>query len=159
MIKLCKVILVAMVAAFFTLIAFNNITDYGTNFAFVKHVLSMDSTWKSTGTISRSIKSPLLDEATYILIISWQSLTALICWVGAICLFVYRDHWDKYVKSKAIAFVGLTMGFSLYAIGFLIVGGEVFLMWQSKFWNGQQTASIFINFIGIVMLILLTRDE
>jgi predicted small integral membrane protein len=42
-IRLCKTALVATIAVFFVLVAFGNITDYGTNWAFVQHVLAMDT--------------------------------------------------------------------------------------------------------------------
>lgn len=158
MIKTCKIILVAIVATFFTLVAFNNITDYGTNFLFVKHVLSMDSIFATSDTTWRAIKSTTLDQTFYILIILWECLTALVCWLGTVHLALTRKE-EFTMVNKTTAFVGLTMGFVLYAFGFLVIGGEGFQMWQSKIWNGQQTAGIFINFIGLVMIILLLRDE
>jgi predicted small integral membrane protein len=39
------------------LIAFSNITDYATNFEFVKHVLSMDSIFENSTVKYRSITS------------------------------------------------------------------------------------------------------
>ena len=42
-VRASKSILVAAVALWVSLVAFGNITDYGTNLAFVNHVLSMDT--------------------------------------------------------------------------------------------------------------------
>lgn len=42
--RLSRVALVVAVALFFTLVAFGNITDYGANWQFVRHVMSMDTT-------------------------------------------------------------------------------------------------------------------
>lgn len=39
---------------------------------------------------------------------------------------------------------GLTLGFTLWFAGFMIVGAEWFQMWQSTTWNGQQAAFRFI---------------
>ncbi|HEY4856776.1 MAG TPA: DUF2165 family protein, partial [Xanthobacteraceae bacterium] len=41
-IRIAKAALVAAVALLASLVSFGNLTDYGTNFAFVQHVLSMD---------------------------------------------------------------------------------------------------------------------
>jgi predicted small integral membrane protein len=41
---LAKVALVAAVAFFYTLVVFNNVTDYESNHQFVLHVLAMDTT-------------------------------------------------------------------------------------------------------------------
>jgi predicted small integral membrane protein len=43
LIRCSKILLVASVALFTTLVVFNNITDYGSNYAFVEHVLRMDT--------------------------------------------------------------------------------------------------------------------
>ena len=46
----------------------------------------------------------------------------------------------------------------MWLVAFLAIGGEWFLMWQSRAWNGQEEA--FRNFatVGIVFLILLQPD-
>jgi Predicted small integral membrane protein (DUF2165) len=41
--RVAKIIMVAAIALFATLVSFSNLTDYWTNFAFVQHVLSMDT--------------------------------------------------------------------------------------------------------------------
>ena len=43
-VRLCKIVLVASIALFFTFIAFGNISDFDSNWQFVQHVLSMDTT-------------------------------------------------------------------------------------------------------------------
>ena len=40
-----KVLLVVGVAIFYSLVVFNNITDYDSNYGFVRHVMMMDSTF------------------------------------------------------------------------------------------------------------------
>jgi len=42
-VRAAKIAMIAAIALFATLVAFGNITDYGTNLAFVQHVLSMDT--------------------------------------------------------------------------------------------------------------------
>jgi predicted small integral membrane protein len=43
-------------------------------------------------------------------------------------------------------------------VAFLTVGGEWFLMWQSKTWNGQEVAVRMFTVIGIVLLLLALPD-
>ena len=43
--------------------------------------------------------------------------------------------------------------------GFLVVGGEWFLMWQSSKWNGQNAAARLFLVFGIVLLFLNQLDE
>jgi hypothetical protein len=54
--------------------------------------------------------------------------------------------------------LGLTMGFMLYAAGFVDIGGEWFAIWQSQIWNGQEKAFEFLTMISAILLILLIPE-
>ena len=41
---------------------------------------------------------------------------------------------------------------------FLDVGGEWFLMWQSKMWNGQEEAFRMFTIVGVVFLVVVQRE-
>jgi hypothetical protein len=82
-IRAAKVAMVAAIALFATLVAFGNLTDYGTNFAFVQHVLSMDTIFPGSTIGYRAITAPALHHAAYMLIIAAEAATAVLCWVGA----------------------------------------------------------------------------
>jgi len=43
--RAAKVSLVVGVAIFYTFVVFNNLTDYDSNYQFIRHVLMMDSTF------------------------------------------------------------------------------------------------------------------
>ena len=51
--RISKVIMVASLALFALLVTFDNLTDYETNYAFVRHVLSMDTTFPGNGLLYR----------------------------------------------------------------------------------------------------------
>jgi len=42
----------------------------------------------------------------------------------------------------------------MWLVAFLTVGGEWFLMWQSRQWNGQDTAFRMFTVIGVVLLLV-----
>ncbi|MGQ9365593.1 DUF2165 family protein [Azospirillum sp. ST 5-10] len=151
--RLSRLALLAGVALFFTLVALGNVTDYGSNFAFVQHVLMMDTTFRSPNLMWRAIDAPALHHAAYLLIIAWQILTAVLCWWGVARLWRVRRLEASIVeREKRVGIAGLTAGFLLYAVGFVAVGGEWFAMWQSSTWNGQGSAAIFFTLIGIALL-------
>ncbi len=153
--RLSRLSLVAGVALFFTLVAWGNIADYGSNFAFVQHVLSMDTTFQSPALMGRAITDPTLHHAAYWLIIGWQILTAALCWAGVGRLWRARGaSAAAYDTAKGLALLGVTAGFLLYAVGFVTVGGEWFAMWQSQTWNGQRSAHLFLTILGVVLLLL-----
>ena len=75
----------------------------------------------------------------------------------------HGTRWDApaavFARAKSVALAGVGMGFLLYAFGFVVIGGEWFAMWQSKEWNGQAPAHLFLTITGIVLLFLNQRDE
>ncbi len=85
-VSLIKALLVCAIALFASLVAFGNITDYGSNFAFVRHVFMMDTIFPDATIGYRSIQTPWLHHAGYIFIIALESLTALLCWIGGLRL-------------------------------------------------------------------------
>ena len=151
--RLSRIAMVVAVALFFTLVAFGNVTDYGANWQFVRHVLSMDTTFQDPELMWRAVTDPRLQLAAYGTIITWQALTALVLWLG-IARLLRAATADRagFAQARGLAVIGLTMGLLLYAVGFLVVGGEWFAMWQSHTWNGQVTAGIFVLFIGVTLL-------
>ena len=157
-IRLCKSALVLMIAIFALLVGYNNIADYGSNFEFVRHVLSMDTTFPNNALMGRAITSPTLHHAAYWLIIAGELVTGLLCLLGAVKLFQARTDAMRFERVKPLAVLGLTVGFGLWFFGFITVGAEWFQMWQSEIWNGQQSAFRFIASIGIVLIILLLPE-
>jgi predicted small integral membrane protein len=46
----------------------------------------------------------------------------------------------------------------MWLVAFLDVGGEWFLMWQSKMWNGQEEAFRMFTIVGVVFLVVVQRE-
>ena len=81
--RTAKVLLVFSVAIFYSLVVFSNITDYGSNYEFVRHVLMMDSTFPGNRGMWRAINTPLFHTVFYLSIIAWETITMLLCcWGG-----------------------------------------------------------------------------
>ena len=156
-----KVVMVAAVALFATLVAFGNITDYGTNFAFVQHVLTMDTIFPSSTIKYRAIVNPTLHHAAYALIIATEAAVALLCWAGAFMLGRHiRTDAASFNRSKTLGVLGLTLGFLLWQVGFMTIGGEWFGMWQSTQWNGVPSAFRFVMVIlGVLIFVALPDGE
>ena len=71
--RAAKIVMVVAIAAFANLVAFGNITDYGTNFTFVRHVLSMDTVFPGSTITYRAITTPALHHAAYAIIIAAEA--------------------------------------------------------------------------------------
>jgi predicted small integral membrane protein len=140
-VRLAKIAMVASLAAFALLVAFDNVIDYGTNYLFVQHVLSMDTTFPDSTLRWRAITSPALWQAGYALIIAGEAATGLCFAAGTIALLrALRADAGAFQRAKRLALAGASMGFLVWFLGFMVVGGEWFQMWQSGTWNGQQAA-------------------
>jgi len=157
--RTAKVLLVFAVALFYTFVVFNNLTDYDSNYQFVRHVLMMDSTFPGNHGMWRAINSPALHTAFYVSIITWEAVAMALCWWGGARLVkTLGESSAAFNSAKRIAIAGLTVSLLQWLVAFLCVGGEWFLMWQSKTWNGQEAA--FRNFavMGIVLLLVAQPD-
>jgi predicted small integral membrane protein len=141
MIRLAKIAVIAALAAFALLVAYNNIVDYDSNYQFVRHVLSMDTIFPDSSLRSRAIDSEAMWRAAYGLIIATEALTGLLLALGAVVLLGRLTAPGKtFNQAKLWAAAGLTVGFCLWFFGFVAIGGEYFAMWQSKLWNGQDAS-------------------
>jgi predicted small integral membrane protein len=156
--RLCKTSLVAAIALFFTLVAFGNLTDYDSNWQFVQHVLSMDTTFPTSNLHWRAITNPAAQQVAYGLIIATEAVVALLLWAGVLQLLA-AVRKPNFARAKTLPAIGLTIGLLLYMVGFIAIGGEWFAMWQSQVWNGQQKAFEFVAMIGAVLVILLLPDS
>jgi predicted small integral membrane protein len=47
----------------------------------------------------------------------------------------------------------------MWLVAFLSIGGEWFLMWQSKMWNGQDAAFRMFAVVGVVLLLVAQPDS
>jgi predicted small integral membrane protein len=153
--RVAKVLLVAAVAFFYTLVVFNNSTDYASNYQFVHHVLLMDTTFPGNHGMWRAIHPDVVYTVFYDGIISWEALTTVLAWIGVIQLArALRKPAAAFNRAKRFSVIALTLALLLWFVAFISVGGEWFLMWQSKIWNGQEAAFRMFACIGIIFVLL-----
>jgi predicted small integral membrane protein len=159
-IRLCKIALSAASAFFLFLVVFNNVFDYGSNFAFVENVLGMSTTFEGNKGMWRAIESPVIHHLFYLSIIGWETLALVIIGFGTWKLWQARSAsaavWEK---AKNCTVVGHTISLLQWYVAFLTVGAEWFLMWQSQTWNGQSAAHRMFVVMGLVMVFIVLRDR
>lgn len=146
--RLAATLLTATAALYITLVAFGNITDFGTNQQFVQHVLAMDTTFKDDDLMWRAVTSKGLQNAAYVAIIVWESVAALVLIYGT-WLWARRDD----ARARRFSTYGLLMLMLLFGAGFIAIGGEWFSMWQSGDWNGLDAATRVFLFSGVVLIV------
>ncbi|MGW0842599.1 DUF2165 domain-containing protein [Streptomyces sp. NPDC002787] len=160
LLPLASTLLVGTVALYIALVAFSNITDFGTNQQFVRHVFAMDTTFKDEDLMWRAIESKGIQDAAYVLIIIWETVSALI--LVAATYFWARALRDRaFHTARRYSTLGLLMVLLLFGAGFIAIGGEWFVMWQSADWNGLDAALRVFLLSGVVLVVtyLPTNDR
>src|SRR5271169_6157002 len=153
--------MIAAVGAFAFMVTYDNIVDYGSNYEFVRHVLSMDTTFPGNALTHRAITDKSVWAAAYGLIIATEALTGLLLVIGAVALLTRLTAPAAiFNRAKVWAVAGMTVGFGLWFFGFLVVAGEYFAMWQSKEWNGQEAAfRIAMVILGVLVFVSLPDSD
>jgi predicted small integral membrane protein len=158
--RAAKTLLVLAIALYHTLVVLNNTTDYNSNFQFIRHVLMMDSTFPNNSAMWRAINSPSIHTLFYITVIAWESLTMILCcWGGIKLARNLKAPAATFQQAKNVAIAGLTLSLLLWLVAFLEVGGEWFLTWQSQTWNGQEAAFRMFTVVGIVLILVVMKDD
>jgi predicted small integral membrane protein len=157
--RTAKVLLLAGVGLYFALVVFNNVTDFDSNYQFVRHVLSMDSTFPGNHGMGRALNSSRIHLAVHPGIIGVEIVTAIFLgWAVVRLLGAMRKPAGAFNGAKGVAIAALTLAMAMWLVGFLAVGGEWFLMWQSRTWNGQEAAFRMFAVDGLVLVLLMQPD-
>ena len=108
----------------------------------------------------RSINSDILHHIMYLFIIAWELTIAILSITGIFKMInMLKAGVTEFNQSKKLLTTGLSFGVVLWFGMFITIGGEWFLMWQSKNWNGQNTAfSLCICFL-LFLIHLNQRDD
>jgi predicted small integral membrane protein len=156
--RVVTLVMVASLAAFAFVVTFGNIVDYDSNFAFVRHVLSMDTTFPGNRLMHRAITEPAMWRIAYDAIIAAEGVTALAFAIAAVELACsLRSDAVCFRRGKRFVYAGAGVAFLLWFAGFMVVGGEWFAMWQSQQWNGQEAAFRF--YITVLVVLIFVNQE
>jgi predicted small integral membrane protein len=139
--RLIKILFTCAVGLYMSLVCFNNVFDYSSNFEFVHMVATMEDTFSKQHNSWRSLNSAFFHHLLFVFIIVWEATVAALLVLGAIKMIVsYRATAIVFRNAKKYTAIGLALGVLLWFTVFIAIGGEWFLMWQSKNWNAQNTA-------------------
>lgn len=157
--RIAKTTCVAAIGLMALLVAIGNTTDYYSNYLFVEHVLKMDSTFPKSTIHYRSINNPVVFHAAYIVIILLETAMAFCCLKGAWLLFRnLRKDRQSFHAAKNWGTAGITIGIIIWFLGFEVIGGEWFAMWQSSSWNGLAAAERIVSFLMLTLIFLHLRE-
>ena len=159
LLRLAKIISVAAIGLMAALVVTGNITDYTTNYLFVEHVMKMDTIFPESHVHWRSIHSALVYHVAYDFIIFLEIIMSVCCLKGSWNM-VRNLKKDALVfhASKNWAVAGIITGILIWFLGFEVIGGEWFEMWQSTSWNGLAAAERVLTFLCFVLILLHLKE-
>ena len=154
LLRVTKTISVAGIALMALLVVIGNTTDYYSNYFFVAHVLEMDTIFPGSHLQYRSIHSP------FIFLILLEAAMAFCCLKGAILLGKnLKKEAAVFQAKKNWAIAGIIIGILIWFLGFEVIGGEWFAMWQSAVWNGLAAAERMLSFLLLTLILLHLKEE
>ena len=157
--RLIKIFFSCSVGLYISLVCFNNIIDYKSNFQFVRIISQMDDIFSKERNSWRSLNNVSLHHLLYIIIIAWELSIAVLMWLGAFKMISrFRADATQFKQAKKYTSLGLSLGVLLWFTVFIGVAGEWFLMWQSKNWNNQSTA-FFLTCCFLLFLIHHNQED
>lgn len=158
-IRFAKIIVLFTVGMLALLVVFGNITDYNSNYQFVRHILSMDTTMEGNSIMYRAITSTALHHAAYIIIICWETLVMLLCFKGVYDMTKnINGTAEEFHKAKAFGILGLTACCILWFFGFQVIAAEWYGMWMSK-WNGLPDATRLVTYMFLSMIFISIKND
>jgi predicted small integral membrane protein len=158
--RLLKILFGASIGLYMAIVCFNNITDYNSNFQFVRMVSGMSDVFSKEKTAWRSVNNEVLHHMMYIFIIVWELAIAILTISGTIKMTRnLKSKTSEFNQSKKLLATGLSLGVILWFGMFITIGGEWFLMWQSKNWNGQNTAFLLCICFLLFLIYLNQHDD
>jgi len=140
-VRVLKIAAIFLPGLFATFVFLGNLMDFGSNYEFVKHVLSMDTTFEGNDLMWRSITSPAAWLVAYWGLIIAEGAVAVLGWVAAIQMLraINKDS-QTFSSKKKLGYIAFLLALCIWFVGFIVIGSEWFAMWQSQIWNGKQTA-------------------
>jgi predicted small integral membrane protein len=155
--RLVASIVVLMAAAYYLIVAFDNITNptnpTGSNWPFVQGVLSGDGTPPDNGFEWRFIDAQWFQVLAYIGIIAGETLAAIGLIAGAVLGLRRSGDPEAWERSQRWTLVGAVFGLLVFFLGFMVVGGNWFVMYENSKWNGLEPA--FQNTVTTLLAVLL----
>ncbi|MCU1749924.1 DUF2165 family protein [Pseudomonas sp. 6D_7.1_Bac1] len=160
LIRRSKLCMVLMAGIFGLLVVFSNVTDYSSNYEFVGHILSMDTTRPNNELHYRAITSPMLHHRIYWMIITLETTYTACCLLGAFQLYKKLNAPRKeFHEAKKYAIVGLTMGIFVYYFCLQVVGNEWFDMDTSTQWNAMTWTRNVIDYMMTALIFLVLKID
>lgn len=154
--------LVLMTAAYYLVVAFDNITNPDSNWPFVRGVLSENGVAAGSGFEWRAIDAQWFHVVAFVGVIVFETLTGLLLAYAAYRGLRANDDRDAWAHAQRSTFLGMTTGLLIFFLGFITIGGNWFVMYLNSKWNGLDPAfqnSVMTMFMAVFVVGVLIADR
>ncbi|HWL01710.1 MAG TPA: DUF2165 domain-containing protein [Microbacteriaceae bacterium] len=157
--RLLQSLTVLLTGLYALFVFLGNLMDYESNYQFVEHVLSMDTTFEGNALMWRAITEPWVWTVAYIGIIVAEGLVAALGIIGGIKLFLRRNaDATAYNRARIWGYTTYALALLIWFLGFIVIGSEWFAMWQSSTWNGKDTAMPLATLFAVFAVLLAINE-
>lgn len=154
MLRILKIILVALVAAFGLAGGFNNVVNWAETLGAVTAVTSM-STWEGGSADWRAVSSTPLTWLGAMWIVVSKIAAALLCGIGAARMWAARRSGAvEFAGAKRMALAGCAVLAIMLFGGFIVVSETWFELWRSEAMRAPVLDAA-LRYLGSVLLIAL----
>ncbi len=159
-IRYLKMTLVVFVGLSAVLLVVGNIANWNAGLGTVGYVLSMEGHEVYGSHIFPPVTKPALVTIAFLLILAGEILVGALCLKGAWDLWSARNgSADAFDASKTYAVLGTGMAMVVWFGGFVVIGGTLFQMWQTKIGTASlHDAFVFAASGGLVLLFVCRAD-
>ncbi|MCX4220891.1 MULTISPECIES: DUF2165 domain-containing protein [Pseudomonas] len=158
LIRRSKVAIVFMVGILGALIVFSNATDYNSNYIYLGHILSMDTT--GSHLMYRSINSEMMHHRIYWMIMTLETIFTSACLLGGYQLAKNINASDEqFHEAKKYAVLGFLVALFIYYFCLQVIGIEWFDMDQSEDWNAMKWAQSIVDFLLPALIFLVMKVD
>lgn len=159
-IRISKAALMLFISLFGILIMYSNFTDYSTNYEYLGHILSMDTTRDNLKYSYRAIQSQILHHRIYWLIITLDLMSTIFFIMGTYNLYKnINGSCAEFHEAKKFAIIGLIIAIFIYYVCFQVIGVEWFNMDESQQWNYKDWARHIVGFMLPALIYITMRIE
>ena len=159
MARVVTLLFVLMVAAYYLVVGFDNITNptnpNASNWPFVQGVISGDGVPADSGFEWRFIDATWFQAISYIGVMTAETLTGILLLIAGIKGLRASRTGPRWGHAQKWTYAGGILGLAVFFLGFMVIGGNWFIMYLNSKWNGLEPA--FQNSaMTALMLVLVT---
>lgn len=155
---------ILITASYYAVVAFDNISNPASNWVFVRGVMSLDGVPADSGFGWRAIDATPIQVAGYVGIILGETVSAVLLAVGGIGGLRRTSSHDRWLRTQRWSLLGCAAGLLVFFFGFIVVGGNWWVMYLNDKWNGlgpafQDSVLTALAMLGVLVVAIGGRSE